>query len=1108
MALAKRLLLGFWTIVAGAALACALLPATALAADVELAVTFNDDSSSSMADAITSALAASGAPAKASVTAIKVTGAATSITDGNWEALRACFTENSGWTALKNLNFKAMPNIESVGFSSPPASASTPSKLVNVSFSWQNAQPKTIGNYAFQNCVKLYSISFGNIVETIGEGAFYDCKTLTLSDLPPTIKTIGKEAFRGCKLLRLSAMPKNAEVISEGAFQGCTDLKYMRFPASVKTIGSRAFDITYPNGTRNCLTQLTFAGEAPTVEANDAFGSYSAGMLICEEAYVSGFDGEWMQGAFGDNASNWSLSFADWPLTVRGGVEDEDWSWSENNTVLTIKTAKPVIVSGVANNLNEIEEKNARIVVDCGEGTTANVTLSSVNIKTDKGSALQVLSGALDLKLETAHIAAQNPVKLVSSAGAGIEHGTRPLALSVTNADEGITIESTNGGAGIGGVDVDGRRDAGNFTLSAGAGKTITVKGAPGCAGIGGATGGSATNMSFTEDGAALAVTGGAAAAAIGGGKGGSASDMRFLANRGRTVAATGGGAAIGGGKGGNASDLLFEDGTYELTVSDGGAGVGAGSGGSASNIVIQEGGGTPKTSCDFKVTGTPAFSDGVKITAGSFGDGDTSQGMVYGFKVAEGYAVVDSGFASHPYKVVSAKNPFAVEGGAEGSDWSYDIANSTLKLLTTKPLTISMADGVDVTDACIQVECPTVDDTAHLTINGLNIDKYASSPAFGVKRGKLDLELVGDNVLASPLSCGLGNANEIDNKLVLTISGEGSLVAKGGEGGAGIGGHSNGKTDNDIRSIESITIKGGTITASGSHCGIGGAGAGSGGGVGEGGRIVIEGGTVTAEGLQATGIGSGSTAAPAEVVITGGKVTAKGQVRVKVDNVYTTIDAPIEKGAEISGGYFGAGDAAANTVYDITPLADFKVYANEGANKGEYPVYVTKASTPGSTTYPVVEGNGETWERDADGGMRFKIDAPLDKFLDVAVDGTVVVRGCDYDATSGSTVIVLRPSYLATLAAGMHTLDVTFADGSSQATFTIAGTSGPNPGPTPPAGNGNGNNGNGGDADDANGTSGAKLAPTGDPLGTAAGTALALAALAVAALVLVRRRG
>ncbi|WP_139653588.1 leucine-rich repeat domain-containing protein [Raoultibacter phocaeensis] len=1199
MAMAKRLLLGFWTVVAGAVLACALLPATALAADVELAVTYNDNAEGAMDTAIADALAAQGAPAKATVTVIKVTGAATDITDGNWEALRACFTADSGWDALKYLNFRVMPNIESVGFTSS-ASTSEPSKLVKASFSWDGAQPKTIGNHAFRNCANLYDISFGNIVETIGDGAFYGCKTLTLSDLPDSVKSIGKEAFRGCKSLRLSEMPDNAETVSDGAFQGCTDLKRMKFPAKVKTIGSRAFDIAYSDGTSHYLTQLTFVGAAPTSVAADAFGSYSAGMLICEEGNASGFDEEWMKSAFGDNASNWSVNVSNWPFTVRGGVKDQDWSWSDNNTVLTIRTATPVIVGGVATALNTIEVKNVRIVVDCGEGETADVTLSSVNINTDKGSALQVASGALDLKLETAFIAANNPVNLVSSNGAGIEHGTNPLKLSVAgtgSSGEKITIESSKGGAGIGGVDADGRRDAGNFALSSGADKAVTVKGAPGCAGIGGAEGGSATNLSFTESSAPLNVIGGAGAAGIGGGEGGSASDIKFTAGKGHTVTATGGGAAIGGGKGGNASDLLFDNdndnvtytftatgggaaigsgtsgtasnlrfkqGTYKLTADNGGAGVGAGAGGSASGIVIEEGhNGIRPTSCSFNVTTAPAFSSGTTITAGLFKEGNISANTVYGIQAAEGCKVVDSGESRYPYQVASTKNPFVVAGGTEGTDWSYDIGKKLLKVLTTTPLDISMAEDVVSTNARIQVECPESTDTARLTINGLKVKSVFDDPALGVKKGRLDLELVGDNVLDSRLSCGLGNAVDAENKLVLTVSGEGSLVAKGSDASAGIGGN----WRKGCKSFESITIKDGTITATGSHCGIGGGGEGPESGTGEGGTIVIEGGTVTAEGYGAQGIGSGSTSAPATVVITGGKVTAKG----------TT--AAIDAGAEISGGYFGVGDATAQTVYGITPQADFKVWANEGADAAVYPFYVAKTSAlklkqgvektydgkafaaddvleaasygttdakadvtfsyrakgtqdaptaglpanegtwevtatlPAKTVggepyaaatataevtvkaafvYPVVEGDKGTWNKDGSDGMRFKIDASLDKFLDVAVDGTRLTAGKDYDATAGSTVIVLRPTYLAGLAAGEHTLDVTFTDGSSTAVFTIEGAPAPKPLPE-----------GGGDE-----TGGASLVAVGDPLGFAAGAVLTLAAFAVGGLALARRRG
>ncbi|MDR2698635.1 MAG: hypothetical protein LBB30_03025 [Candidatus Methanoplasma sp.] len=97
-----------------------------------------------------------------------------------------------------------------------------------------------------------------------------------------------------------------------------------------------------------------------------------------------------------------------------------------------------------------------------------------------------------------------------------------------------------------------------------------------------------------------------------------------------------------------------------------------------------------------------------------------------------------------------------------------------------------------------------------------------------------------------------------------------GTMIANGGNGGAGIGGNMNSPGG-------AITIRGGNVTANGgnSGAGIGGAGGGAGG------TITISGGNVTANSGgtgDGAGIGGGGTGgAGGTITISGGNVTAKG---------------------------------------------------------------------------------------------------------------------------------------------------------------------------------------------------------------------------------------
>ena len=145
---------------------------------------------------------------------------------------------------------------------------------------------------------------------------------------------------------------------------------------------------------------------------------------------------------------------------------------------------------------------------------------------------------------------------------------------------------------------------------------------------------------------------------------------------------------------------------------------------------------------------------------------------------------------------------------------------------------------------------------------------------------GNVEIELDGDNVLKSGYDRAGLEKNTSKGTLTLKDdkeAGSGSLKAEGGDCGAGIGGGAEGGGGNNI------TIKGGTVTATGGgYRGNSGAGIG-GGSSGSGENITINDGKVTATGgSYAAGIGggsggSGSGGSGKNITITGGTVNAAG---------------------------------------------------------------------------------------------------------------------------------------------------------------------------------------------------------------------------------------
>lgn len=60
---------------------------------------------------------------------------------------------------------------------------------------------KNIGQYAFNNCSKLVTVSItAETLEKIGDSAFKNCKSLSNVYLPKSVKYIGKKAFTNTSL--------------------------------------------------------------------------------------------------------------------------------------------------------------------------------------------------------------------------------------------------------------------------------------------------------------------------------------------------------------------------------------------------------------------------------------------------------------------------------------------------------------------------------------------------------------------------------------------------------------------------------------------------------------------------------------------------------------------------------------------------------------------------------------------------------------------------------------------------------------------------------------------------------------------------------------------
>ena len=100
----------------------------------------------------------------------------------------------------------------------------------------------SIGNFAFDGCRSLTSITIPSSVTSIGNYAFYNCRSLTSITIPNSVTSIGNYAFSGCRSLTSITIPDNVTSIGTYAFYDCTSLTSITIPDNVTSIGESAFE--------------------------------------------------------------------------------------------------------------------------------------------------------------------------------------------------------------------------------------------------------------------------------------------------------------------------------------------------------------------------------------------------------------------------------------------------------------------------------------------------------------------------------------------------------------------------------------------------------------------------------------------------------------------------------------------------------------------------------------------------------------------------------------------------------------------------------------------------------------------------------------------------
>jgi predicted phage tail protein len=118
----------------------------------------------------------------------------------------------------------------------------------------------SIGDYAFQKCLSLTSLSIASSVTTLGKGAFCYCSALTSLTIPSSVTSISTYTFYGCTALTSVSIPGSISAIGDYSFYQLTSLTSLTISNGVKSIGNASFYYCSALTSLNIPSSVTYIG--------------------------------------------------------------------------------------------------------------------------------------------------------------------------------------------------------------------------------------------------------------------------------------------------------------------------------------------------------------------------------------------------------------------------------------------------------------------------------------------------------------------------------------------------------------------------------------------------------------------------------------------------------------------------------------------------------------------------------------------------------------------------------------------------------------------------------------------------------------------------------
>ena len=171
-----------------------------------------------------------------SLTSITIPNSVTNIGDSTFWG---CSSLTAIYVAVDNKNYTSVNGV--LFNKDKTALICYPAGKTDKSYNITNSVT-SIGNYAFNGCSSLTSVTIPNSVTEIGGSAFVGCASLKSIMMPNSVTSIGDMAFYKCSSLTSITIPDSVTSIGSSAFSDCSKLRSITIPNSVTSIGAWAFN--------------------------------------------------------------------------------------------------------------------------------------------------------------------------------------------------------------------------------------------------------------------------------------------------------------------------------------------------------------------------------------------------------------------------------------------------------------------------------------------------------------------------------------------------------------------------------------------------------------------------------------------------------------------------------------------------------------------------------------------------------------------------------------------------------------------------------------------------------------------------------------------------